>query len=53
MYDQRIKDGLLLQPRWGRPEDVGKACAAIVQGDFDYSSGAVIEIGGGFGVRRL
>lgn len=52
-YDQLIADGLLLTPRWGTPEDVGKACAALATGMFDYATGAVIEIGGGFGVRRL
>ncbi len=52
-YDQLIKEGLLLTPRWGMPEDVGKAVAGIVSGYFDYSTGTVIEIGGGFGVSRL
>ena len=52
-YDKLIAEGLLLTPRWGTPDDVGKACAALAQGYFDYATGAVIEIGGGFGVRRL
>lgn len=52
-YDKLIEDGLLLQKRWGTPEDVGKAVVALAEGYFDYATGAVIEIGGGFGVRRL
>lgn len=52
-YDKLIKEGLLLQPRWGTPEDIGKACAALVGGGFDYATGACIEVGGGFGVQRL
>lgn len=52
-YDKLIADGLLLTQRWGTPEDVGKACAALATGLFDYSTGTVIEVGGGFGVRRL
>lgn len=52
-YDQLIADGLTPQPRWGTPEDVGKAVSALAQGYFDFSTGAVIEIGGGFGIRRL
>ncbi|HOC68141.1 MAG TPA: 3-ketoacyl-ACP reductase [Candidatus Hydrogenedentes bacterium] len=52
-YDRLIADGLLLTPRWGTPEDVGKAVAGIVSGYLDYSTGAVIEIGGGYGVARL
>lgn len=52
-YDTLIEGGLLLQKRWGTPEDVGKAVAALAEGYFDYATGAVIEVGGGFGVRRL
>ncbi|GMU93985.1 MAG: putative 3-oxoacyl-[acyl-carrier protein] reductase [Candidatus Hydrogenedentota bacterium] len=52
-YDDLIAHGMLLQPRWGTPEDIGKAVAALVEGYFDYATGAVIEIGGGFGVQRL
>lgn len=52
-YDRLIGEGLLLQPRWGTPEDVGKAVAALAGGAFDYATGACIEIGGGFGVPRL
>jgi len=52
-YDRLIEEGLLLTPRWGTPEDVGKAVVGIVSGYFDYSTGAVIEVGGGYGVARL
>ena len=52
-YDKLIAEGILLQRRWGTPEDVGKAVAALTQGYFGYSTGAVIEVGGGFSVRRL
>lgn len=52
-YDALIEGGLLLQKRWGTPEDVGKAVLALSEGYFDYATGAVIEVGGGFGVRRL
>lgn len=52
-YDKLIEEGILLQKRWGTPEDVGKAVAALAEGFFAYATGAVIEIGGGFGVRRL
>ncbi len=52
-YDALIEDGLLLQKRWGTPEDVGKAVFALSEGYFDYATGAVIEVGGGFGIRRL
>ena len=39
--------------RWGQPDDVGKAVAALVRGDFPYSTGAVIMIDGGLTVPRL
>lgn len=52
-YDKLISEGLTPQPRWGTPEDVGKAVSALAQGYFDFSTGSTIEIGGGFGIRRL
>jgi 3-oxoacyl-[acyl-carrier protein] reductase len=52
-YDKLIGEGLTPQPRWGTPEDVGKAVSAIAQGMFDFSTGSSIEVGGGFGIRRL
>lgn len=52
-YDALIADGLLPQARWGTPEDVGKACVALARGTFGYSTGQIIEIGGGFGIPRL
>ena len=52
-YDTLIGEGLTPQPRWGTPEDVGKAVSALAQGYFDFSTGSIIEVGGGFGIRRL
>ncbi|HNT89604.1 MAG TPA: 3-ketoacyl-ACP reductase [Candidatus Hydrogenedentes bacterium] len=52
-YDALIAEGLLLQPRWGTPEDVGRAVVGLAEGYFAYATGAVIEVGGGFGVKRL
>jgi len=52
-YDRLIAGGLLPQARWGQPEDVGLAVAAILQGNFPYSTGAVITVDGGFHLRRL
>lgn len=47
-YDKLIAEGLLVEPRWGFPEDIGKAVAAIARGDLAYSTGAVIPVDGGF-----
>jgi NAD(P)-dependent dehydrogenase (short-subunit alcohol dehydrogenase family) len=52
-YDDLIAQGLLPQKRWGTPEDIGKAVAALASGAFEYATGAVIEVGGGFGISRL
>jgi NAD(P)-dependent dehydrogenase (short-subunit alcohol dehydrogenase family) len=52
-YDRLIADGLVPQGRWGRPEDVARAVAALACGALDYSTGAVIEVSGGMNVRRL
>lgn len=53
MYDERIRQGLIPQNRWGRPEDVGRAVAALARGDFNYSTGLVVELGGGMHIPRL
>lgn len=52
-YDKMIKEGLNLQPRWGTPEDVGKAVASLVRGDWGFSTGGAIYVDGGMTVRRL
>jgi len=52
-YDALIADGLVPQMRWGNPEDVGTACAAILDGGLPFSTGNVINIDGGFHLRRL
>ncbi len=52
-YDKLIAGGLSIQPRWGYPEDVGKAVAALARGDFPFSTGQVIMVDGGLVVPRL
>lgn len=52
-YDTLIAEGLMVQARWGFPEDVGKAVAALVRGDFPYSTGQVIMVDGGMTLQRL
>jgi 3-oxoacyl-[acyl-carrier protein] reductase len=39
--------------RWGRPDDVAKAVVAIAQGFLPFSTGEVINVDGGFHLRRL
>lgn len=52
-YDKLLAGGLAIQARWGMPEDVGKAVAALARGDFPYSTGQVIMVDGGLTVQRL
>ena len=52
-YDKLIEEGLTPIKRWGRPEDVAKAVGAIAQGRLDFSTGQVIDVDGGFHLRRL
>lgn len=52
-YDRLIAEGLTPQKRWGRPEDVAQAVAAVAEGRLDFSTGQVINVDGGFHLRRL
>jgi NAD(P)-dependent dehydrogenase (short-subunit alcohol dehydrogenase family) len=53
-YDQLIfEKDLLPIPRWGQPSDVARAVIAIAQGHLPYSTGQVIDVDGGFHMRRL
>jgi NAD(P)-dependent dehydrogenase (short-subunit alcohol dehydrogenase family) len=52
-YDAMIAGGLTPLARWGTPEDVGRAVAAIAEGRLPFSTGEVINVDGGFHVRRL
>jgi 3-oxoacyl-[acyl-carrier protein] reductase len=52
-YDKMIRDGLCVTRRWGYPQDVGKAVAALAEGNFPYSTGQVIMVDGGLTLSRL
>lgn len=52
-YDKLIASGLLVQARWGLPEDVGKAVSMLARGDLPYSTGQVVMVDGGLTLPRL
>ena len=52
-YDKLFREGLAVQQRWGLPEDIGKAAAALARGDLPYSTGQVIMVDGGLTLQRL
>jgi NAD(P)-dependent dehydrogenase (short-subunit alcohol dehydrogenase family) len=53
-YDRLIHDeGLTPIRRWGQPEDVGRAVVAVAQDLLPFSTGAVLDVDGGFHLRTL
>ncbi len=53
MYEKMAADGLFPIPRLGEPEDVARAVRALCSEDFCYSTGTVIDVDGGFHIRRM
>ena len=52
-YTKLIAGGITLNRRWGTPDDIGRAAAALARGDIPYATGQVIVIDGGFTMIRL
>lgn len=52
-YDRRIADGLVPEGRWGQPDDVGRAVAALLRGDLPYATGTIVHVDGGLSMPRL
>jgi NAD(P)-dependent dehydrogenase (short-subunit alcohol dehydrogenase family) len=52
-YDRLIEQGLLLEPRWGTPDDVGKVVRTLAEGGLSYGTGQVIMVDGGMTIGRL
>jgi len=52
-YDRLIQEGLLVEKRWGLPEDVGKVALSMVSGLLPYSTGQVVVVDGGLSIPRL
>jgi 3-oxoacyl-[acyl-carrier protein] reductase len=52
-YDHLIASGLTPIRRWGQPDDVARAVVALAEGALPFSTGEVINVDGGFHLRRL
>lgn len=52
-YDRLIADGLVPEKRWGQPQDVGRAVAALARGELPYATGQVLVVDGGLTLARL
>ncbi len=53
MYTQMIAEGLTPIRRWGTPADVAKVVAALATNAFAFSTGEVINVDGGYHLRRF
>lgn len=52
-YDKLIAEGLTPIRRWGTPEDVARMVVAIAEEALPFSTGEVINVDGGYHLRRL
>jgi len=52
-YDKLIAEGLTVDPRWGTPDDVGRAVAVLARGELTYATGNVLLVDGGLTLPRL
>ena len=52
-YDKLISGGLTPIRRWGQPEDVAKAAVCLATLSLPFSTGEVINVDGGFHLKRL
>ncbi|MEM6822077.1 MAG: 3-ketoacyl-ACP reductase [Verrucomicrobiota bacterium] len=52
-YDALLAEGLVPQKRWGQPSDIGKAVEAVLKGHFPFSTGDILNVDGGFHLKRL
>jgi NAD(P)-dependent dehydrogenase (short-subunit alcohol dehydrogenase family) len=50
-YDSMVATGRVPFERWGESTDVGRTAAMLARGDLPYSTGDVIWVDGGLGLR--
>lgn len=52
-YDALIAAGLLVEPRWGTPEDVARTVRSMAAGLLPYTVGQAVRVDGGLLLRRF
>ncbi len=53
-YDKLLTEtDMVVEKRWGTPDDIGRACAALARGDLRYAPGQVLTLDGGLTMTRL
>ena len=52
-YEKMIGDGLTPIKRMGQPEDIASVVVSLCRKEFDFCTGNIINVDGGFHIRRL
>ncbi|WP_296702432.1 3-ketoacyl-ACP reductase [Algoriphagus sp.] len=52
-YLNLVQTGATLEPRIGKPEDIGKVVATLVKGELPYTTGQIINVDGGLTIGRM
>jgi len=52
-YTPLIENGITPIKRWGQPEDIAQAVITLCNGGLSFSTGDVLNVDGGFHLRRL
>ena len=52
-YDKLINEGLTPIPRWGTPDDIGKAVLAFALDLLPFTTGDAVHVDGGFHLKTL
>jgi NAD(P)-dependent dehydrogenase (short-subunit alcohol dehydrogenase family) len=52
-YDRLIGEGLSPIARWGQPDDVGAAVAALATGALPFATGDAYHIDGGMHITKV
>jgi NAD(P)-dependent dehydrogenase (short-subunit alcohol dehydrogenase family) len=52
-YDGLIAAGALVEPRWGRPEDVARVVRTMAAGHLPYTAGQEVRVDGGLLLKRF
>lgn len=52
-YDKLIAEGITPIKRWGYPQDIANAVSVLCSGKLSFSTGEIINVDGGFHLRRL
>ena len=52
-YDALIAGGRLIEPRWGRPEDVARTIRTMAAGLLPYTAGQEVRVDGGLLLARF